>query len=76
MDLGDVESIWRGVYKLFDVFSKVDIIVNCAGIRAPPQGLTTYDGLEVNFGVNYVGHFIFTNAVLSYLPLPITTPVK
>lgn len=41
----------------------VDIFVNNAGIMAC-RYTTTKNGLEAQFGTNYIGHFLFANPIL------------
>lgn len=41
----------------------IDVLVNSAGLMANPYTLTA-DGFESQFGVNYLGHFLFTNLIM------------
>lgn len=38
---------------------KIDILINNAGVMTPPQSLTE-DGYELQFGVNFLGHYALT----------------
>ena len=44
----------------------IDVLVTNAGVMSPTYQ-TTADGLELHFGVNYVGHFLFVNLVMPKL---------
>ncbi|OAG02690.1 NAD(P)-binding protein [Paraphaeosphaeria sporulosa] len=44
----------------------IDVLVNNAGVMAGPYR-TTSDGLEMHFGTNHIGHFLFTNLVMGKL---------
>lgn len=46
--------------------SKLDILINNAGVMVPPAGQTT-DGFETQFGVNFVAHFALTGHLLDTL---------
>lgn len=50
----------------------VDVLVNSAGIMAGPYK-TTQEGIEQQFGSNHIGHFLFTNLVISKI-LASTSP--
>ncbi|KAF2266199.1 putative short-chain dehydrogenase [Lojkania enalia] len=41
----------------------IDVVVNSAGVMAGPYA-TTKEGLELQFGSNHIGHFLFTNLIM------------
>jgi NAD(P)-dependent dehydrogenase (short-subunit alcohol dehydrogenase family) len=45
----------------------VDVLINNAGVMAPPVRHTTADGLELQFGTNHIGHFALTARLLPQL---------
>ncbi len=47
--------------------SHLDILVNNAGVMAPPVRKVTGDGLELQFGTNYLSHFALTARLLPLL---------
>ena len=64
LDLASLESI-RDFSAALST-SPIDILMNNAGIMAPPQSQTR-DGFETQFGVNHLGHFALTGHLLSGL---------
>ena len=45
----------------------VDLLINNAGVMAPPRHRTTDDGHELQLGVNHLGHFALTGRLLPHL---------
>ena len=63
LDLADLSSV-----RVFadGLDTPIDLLVNNAGVMAPPSRMTTADGFELQFGTNYLGPFALT---LRLLPL-------
>lgn len=66
-DLGDFSSIKAFADALRSKYQKLDILVNNAGFISLDRQ-TTKDGLERQFGVNHVGHFLLTMKLLDLFP--------
>lgn len=62
MDLGNLKDIHRAVASLHDV-PKIHHIAAVAGVMIPPYG-TTVDGVETQFGVNYLANFALVKLLL------------
>ncbi len=62
LDLQDLSSVRR----FAEGVSRVDVLINNAGIMAAPYALTV-DGFESQLGTNHFGHFALTNLLLPKL---------
>ncbi|MFF2994504.1 oxidoreductase [Streptomyces sp. NPDC057950] len=71
LDLGDLDSVGEFAATYDHAYGeRLDLLVNNAGVMAPPPGRTT-DGFETQFGVNHLGHFALTGLLL---PALLNTP--
>ena len=63
LDLADQGSIQRAVDAICERYGHLDLLLNNAGVMAPPRTLTA-QGHELQFGVNHLGHMALTRMVL------------
>ncbi|MFD0638297.1 SDR family NAD(P)-dependent oxidoreductase [Catenulispora yoronensis] len=66
VDLASLDSVEDAAADLADRTAAVDILVNNAGVMVP-DGHTTADGFELQFGTNHLGHFALTGRLLPLL---------
>lgn len=66
LDLASLKSIRDFSKKFHQLESKLDILINNAGVMACPKS-STEDGFEMQIGVNHLGHFLLTNLLLDLL---------
>jgi len=66
LDLADLGSVRRAAQQLAASHSRLDLLLNNAGVMAPPRTLTA-QGFELQFGVNHLGHFALTQLLLPLL---------
>jgi NAD(P)-dependent dehydrogenase (short-subunit alcohol dehydrogenase family) len=71
IDLADLGSVKEFADGLIADGAPVDLLINNAGVMAPPARMTTADGFELQFGSNFLGPFALT---LRLLPLVLTAP--
>jgi len=66
LDLTDLKSIRNFTSKFKQNHSRLDVLLNNAGIMMVPYGLTV-DGFENQLGTNHLGHFALTGLLLGVL---------
>ena len=66
LDLADILSVRRFVEGFRKRYSRLDLLINNAGIMASPYGKTA-DGFELQFGTNHLGHFALTVLLIDML---------
>jgi NAD(P)-dependent dehydrogenase (short-subunit alcohol dehydrogenase family) len=67
VDLASLTSIAALTDRLRRERSSLDVLVNNAGVMVPPTRQTTADGLELQLGTNYLGHFALTAGLMPLL---------
>lgn len=63
LDLGDLASVKAAAVLMHEKHTRLDALINNAGVMQPPKGQTK-DGFELQFGINHLGHFLFTALML------------
>lgn len=79
IDLADLASVKEFSDGLIADGRPVDLLVNNAGVMAPPTRFTTADGFELQFGSNFLGPFALTVQLLPALlaaPAPRVTTMS
>ncbi|TDN45931.1 NAD(P)-dependent dehydrogenase (short-subunit alcohol dehydrogenase family) [Curtobacterium flaccumfaciens] len=67
LDLADLASVRRFAAGVLADDRSLDVLVNNAGVMAPPKRFETVDGFELQFGTNFLGPFALTNLLLPAL---------
>jgi NAD(P)-dependent dehydrogenase (short-subunit alcohol dehydrogenase family) len=67
LDLASLASISAFSTRFAREHDALDLLVNNAGVMAPPVRHTTSDGFELQFGTNYLSHFALTAQLLPLL---------
>jgi NAD(P)-dependent dehydrogenase (short-subunit alcohol dehydrogenase family) len=65
-DLGDIASIKEFTKKIHEKYERINILVNNAGFISLDRQETN-NGLERQFGINHIGHFILTTQLLDLM---------
>jgi NAD(P)-dependent dehydrogenase (short-subunit alcohol dehydrogenase family) len=66
LDLASLASVKAFAEKVIASESSLDLLINNAGIMIPPPHQTE-DGFEIQWGVNFVGHFALTGHLFNLL---------
>ena len=66
LDLTRLESVRSFAAAAAERHSRLDLLVNNAGVMATPEGRTA-DGFELQIGTNHLGHFALTALLLPLL---------
>ena len=66
LDLSNLDSVREFADEFRAKHSRLDLLINNAGIMVPPYG-TTAQGFETQFGVNHLGHFALTGLLLDLI---------
>ena len=66
LDLSSLRAIRDAAADISQRVKSIDILINNAAIMACPFAKTV-DGIESQFGTNYVGHFLLTNMIMNRL---------
>ncbi|MFN5193672.1 MAG: oxidoreductase [Cyanobacteriota bacterium] len=66
LDLADLAGVRACAAAVAGSYGRLDLLINNAGVMAPPRTVTR-DGFELQFGVNHLGHFALTLALLPLL---------
>ncbi len=67
VDLASLASVAAFAEQMEAVGAPIDLLVNNAGVMAPPRRRATADGFELQFGTNHLGHFALTGRLLPLL---------
>lgn len=65
LDLNGLNNVRESAEKLLETESKIHLLINNAGVMVTQTSERyTKDGFEQHFGVNHLGHFLFTMILL------------
>ncbi len=70
LDLSSLVSVKQFAENFLQTHQQLDVLINNAGVMIPPASKTT-EGWELQFGVNFIGHFALTGLLY---PLIKSTP--
>jgi NAD(P)-dependent dehydrogenase (short-subunit alcohol dehydrogenase family) len=69
LDLSSQKSVRAAAKEVlsYSDVPQIDILINNAGIMNIPGRTLSEDGIEMQFATNHIGHFLFTNLIVSKL---------
>jgi len=69
IDLASLASVRSFAENELAKHRSIHVLINNAGVMAPPKRLQTTDGFELQFGTNVLGHFALTALLMPALQL-------
>ena len=66
IDLSLLKSVRAFADAFKNTYDRLDVLINNAGVMTPPYSKTE-DGFELQFGANYLGHFLLTGLLLDLI---------
>jgi NAD(P)-dependent dehydrogenase (short-subunit alcohol dehydrogenase family) len=66
LDLASLSAVKEFADKIIATENRLDLLINNAGVMIPPQSKSE-DGFELQFGVNFIGHFALTGHLFNLL---------
>lgn len=63
LELGDLQSVKACAESIIEMGKPIDVLICNAGIMALPEN-QQINGIEKQFYVNHIGHFLFTNMLI------------
>ena len=67
LDLGSLDSVRAFAERTLAAETRLDLLINNAGVMMPPKRTETDDGFELQMGVNHLGHQSLTALLLGLL---------
>jgi len=67
LDISDFDSVRQFADEFTKKYSKLDLLLNNAGIMWTPERETSKQGQELQFATNHLGHFLLTGLILPLL---------
>jgi NAD(P)-dependent dehydrogenase (short-subunit alcohol dehydrogenase family) len=66
LDLASLNSVKAFAEKIIATENRLDLLINNAGVMIPPPSKSE-DGFEIQFGINFIGHFALTGHLFNLL---------
>ena len=63
LDLNSLASVREAASSINANVEKIDVLINNAAVMACPFSKTV-NGIECQFGINHIGHFLLTNLIM------------
>ncbi len=67
LDVAELDSVRAFAGRFADVYPRVDVLLNNAGLGLQRTRAVTADGFERQFGTNHLGHFALTGLLMPVL---------